>query len=119
MRTLAPAAALALALLGCGPTLTGTPLRIETTGFQVAPYMGCAGVGIAAFRIERDGDSLRYLQGQPEKEIRIRWPNGFVARLQDGRAVLLASDGSVVGHEGEVIDDIGSCSVSDDGTYNA
>lgn len=100
-----------LVLTACTATPSGTPLGIETAGFQLGSG-ACGGVGIPPFRIERDGDSLRYTE-VGTGPIRIIWPFGFSARLQDGRAVLYASDGAVVGREGDVLDEIGACPRSD------
>jgi hypothetical protein len=105
------AVALLFALVACTTTLPGTPLAIETVGFQVGG--GCAGVGLLPFRIERDGDSLRFVDVETAAPLRLVFPSGFAARLVDGTAVLYAATGAVVAREGEVIKDAGACPRSD------
>ncbi len=104
--------AFALALAACTTTLPGTPLAIETADFQLFST-GCAGVGLPPFRIERDGDMLRYMNVETAEPMRLVWPNGFAARLVNGTTTLYASTGSVVAKELDVIEDAGGCPRSD------
>jgi hypothetical protein len=106
-------AALALAAAACSVTAPGTPLAIDTAGFQLGPG-SCAGVGVPPFRLERDGDALRFVDAGGSGEVlHLIWPSGFVARLQDGRATLYGSNGSVIGREGDVLDNFGGCPRAD------
>lgn len=105
-------AGLVFALAACTATVPGTPLSIDTAGFQLGDG-GCAGVGIPPFRIERDGDALRFVDVGTDDVVGIIWPFGFAARLQEGRAILYASDGVAIGQEGDVLDEIGACGSSD------
>jgi hypothetical protein len=105
-------ASLVLTVAACATTLPGTPLAIDTAEFQVLPG-SCAGVGLSAFRIERDGDTLRFIDVGTETEIRLIWPHGFAARLENGAAVLYASGGAIVGREHDVLEDVGACPRSD------
>ncbi len=104
--------AFGLAVAACTATLPGTPLAIDTTDFQLFPT-GCAGVGLPPFRIERDGDTLRYANVETAEAMRLRWPNGFAARLVNGTPTLYASNGSVVAKELDVIENAGGCPRSD------
>src|SRR3954462_8838200 len=106
-----PAVALLIALVACTATLPGTPLAIETVGFQLGG--GCAGVGLTPFRIERDGDTLRFVDVETAGPLRLVFPSGFAARLVDGTAILYAASGAVVAREGMVIEDAGACLRSD------
>ena len=105
------ALAFLIAVAACTATLPGTPLAIETVGFQLGG--GCAGVGLPSFRMERDGDALRFVDVGTAAPLRLVFPSGFAARLVDGRAILYAASGAVVAREGEVIEDAGACPRSD------
>lgn len=48
------------------------------------------------------------------QRVEVVWPFGFAAWLEFGTGVLYASDGGVVGREGDVLDNIGG-SESEDG----
>jgi hypothetical protein len=88
--------------------LPGTPLAIDTAGFQIGPG-GCAGVGVPPFRIQRAGDTLVYVDVGTEIARKLVWPSGFAARLENGIAILYASNGSMVGRENDVIENAGGC----------
>jgi hypothetical protein len=103
---------LVLAVAACTSTLPGTPLAIDTAPFQLGPE-SCGGVGLPAFRIERDGDTLRFVDVGNSTVLTLVWPNGFAARLEDGTAILYTSSGTVVGRENDVVDDVGACPRSD------
>lgn len=103
---------LALTVAACTTTLPGTPLAIDTAAFQVGSS-SCGGVGLPPFRIERDGDTLRFVDVGTATERKLVWPNGFAARLVDGTAILYASNGAVVARENEAVEDAGGCPRSD------
>jgi hypothetical protein len=98
---------LVLTAAACTTTLPGTPIAIDTVAVQF-PF-SCGGVGIAPFRIERDAETLRYVDVASGNVRRLVWPSGLAARLVDGAAILYASNGSVVARENEVIDNAGGC----------
>jgi hypothetical protein len=68
---------------------------------------GCAAAALTPFRIEREAEDVVFVQLRPENRMKIVWPYGIDARLVDGRAVLYASDGTVVGEEGDVLGEVG------------
>jgi hypothetical protein len=103
------AIAVGILVTACAGALPGTPLKIETAGFQVLPG-GCPAAGLAPFIIERVGDALRFRQVGVDVDVSIVWPFGFAARLVDSRALLYASDGMVVGRDGDVIESVGGAS---------
>lgn len=105
-RAVVLAGALFAAVAGCGPGITGERLAIETRAFNVAP--GSCPTGLAApFRIERDRSELVFVDVGSRQRLSIAWPFGFAAWVENGRAVLYASDGMVVGREGDILDNIG------------
>lgn len=103
---------LALTVAACTATLPGTPLSIDTAAVQLGPS-SCGGVGLAPFRILLDGETLRFVDVGNVSMLRLIWPNGFAARLENGMAILYASDGSIVGRENDVLGDVGACPRSD------
>lgn len=98
----------AFALAACTATLPGTPLAIDTAGFQLG-FGSCAGVGLPPFRIQRDGDTLLYVDVGTAIPRKLVWPNGFAARLENGTAILYASSGAIVARENDVIENAGGC----------
>src|SRR5690348_15829578 len=99
----------AILLVGCGGPPASTALRIETAGFRWEVVWSCAGVGLPPVRMQSQGNELRFVAVATGDDVPLIWPNGFAARVVDGQATLFASDGSVVGHEGDQLPDLGTC----------
>lgn len=100
------AGVLVLGTAGCAPGSTGERLEIRTGEFNVAP--GACQLGLAPpFRIERDEKELVFAEVGTDRRLSIVWPFGFAAWVENGRAVLYARDGTVVGREGDILDKIG------------
>ncbi len=90
----------------CSTDPRGARLGLQTAPVQRASA-GCDGGAATPVRIERDGDELVFVDvGSGQRQAMI-WPFGFAAWQEFGRAVLYASDGTVVGREGDVLDNIG------------
>ena len=96
-------------LAACSAAAPGTPLELETAEFRLELSSECLGGGLTPVRIERQGSELRFSGVPGGEDVRLIWPNGFAARLVDGQGMLYASDGSVVGREGDELDDLGVC----------
>lgn len=79
----------------CPGTLTNMSLRVERSGTQLVVVTDST-VGNPIFAI----GSPVVAVGSPVDAV---WPYGFSARLVDGKAELLASDGTVVAREGDVL----------------
>jgi hypothetical protein len=98
--------ALVLVMAACGTDPRGTRLAIQTREAEPAAN-ACDGALAPPFRIARSGDALAFVDAASGEPVRIVWPFGFAAWLEFGTAVLYASDGGVVGREGDVLDNIG------------
>jgi hypothetical protein len=89
----------------------GTPLTIQTelapTPLPSGAVWVCPQARRGPLRVERSGSELVFISTATEERESIVWPYGFSARLVDGRAELLASDGTVLAREGDVLGDLG------------
>jgi hypothetical protein len=113
--------ALVLGTAACSVTapatpLPGEPLTMATADFQMG-VGGCGGVGIPAFRLEREGDSLLFVDVVSNSPRRLVWPRGYVARLVGGMATLYSPIGTVVAREHDLIDNAGGCPRPDDSLW--
>jgi len=68
---------------------------------------GCPSALMAPVRVARDGDRMAFVLVDTGVDRRVLWPRGFSARLHQGRAELVAPDGTVVACDGGVIDNLG------------
>jgi hypothetical protein len=93
---------------GGGPLSGGDLLTIET---EVAPTPLPSGVVWAcplpesslSLRVERAGSGLVFRSTRTGDPVSVVWPFGFSARVVDGRAELMAPDGTVAAREGDVL----------------
>jgi hypothetical protein len=106
------AGALVAAIAGCGPGISGERLDIRTGAFNVGPG-ACPAALVPPFRIDRAGSELIFVDAGTGQRLSIVWPFGFAAWVENGRAVLYARDGKVVGREGDTLDNIGGGSTPD------
>jgi hypothetical protein len=95
-----------LAPLWTGPTLpTGaTRLHIVTQ----APHLtfGCAAAALSPVRVATDHDDLVLVSVESGETIPVVWPSGFGAWRIDGRAVVADPWGTVIGRDGDVLDNL-------------
>jgi hypothetical protein len=94
-------------LLGPAPDLPtdATRLHIDTEAPQLMPTMGCPTALLAPARVATAEGALILLSVATGARVPVVWPSGWVAWRVDGRAALVARDGSVVAWEGDVIED--------------
>jgi hypothetical protein len=89
----------------------GTPLTIGTepapTPLPNGAVWACAQALMGPVRVERSGSALVFISTFTGGVGPIVWPHGFSARLVDGKAQLLAPDGTVIAREGDVLGDLG------------
>ena len=89
----------------CATDPRGTRLVLPTALGQ--SHGACSFVLAAPFRIARDDGQMIFVNVATGEDRYVVWPDGFAAWLEFGKAVLYASDGTVVGREGAVLDNIG------------
>jgi hypothetical protein len=90
------------------PAAPGQPLTIMTEAAPTplpsgASYACPATLSSLSLRVVRSGTQLVVVDATTGSPFTAIWPNGFAARLLDGNAELLASDGAVVAREGDVL----------------
>ncbi len=64
----------------------------------------CPAMLFPAVRMVLDGATVAFASTYNGAPMAIVWPRGFSARLVDGRAVLLAPDGTILARDGDVLD---------------
>jgi hypothetical protein len=69
---------------------------------------------VTPVRMERDGEFVVFVDEASGNRLPLVWPNGFSARLLDGRAELVLPNGSVLARDDAVIDNLAS-SAADNG----
>jgi hypothetical protein len=81
------------------------PLVLRTQSWRVWPPSGfsCGMAGLTPIRVERDGVSMVFADEASGNRLQVVWPNGYSARLMNGRAELIPPDGSVLARDGDVI----------------
>lgn len=79
----------------------------------------CEQALLESVRVTRTGDEVSFVTVSGGVRAALIWPHQFIARVVDGRAEIVASDGTIVAREGDIIapgggsDDVGFhvCSV--------
>ena len=85
-----------------------TPLAVRTQPWRLWPPagFGCAMATVTPVRMDRDGEFVVFADETSGNRLPLVWPNGFSARLVDGRAELVSPNGSVLAREGAVISNL-------------
>lgn len=110
MRGLGILLAIAVSLGACSTDPEATRLGLRTADVQSGPTT-CPLPAATPVRIERDGREVVFVEVGTDERRAMIWPFGFAAWLEFDVAVVYASDGTVVGREGGVLDNIGGAEV--------
>jgi hypothetical protein len=85
------------------------PLALRTQSARFWPFsFGCGLAGLTPIRVERDGVAMVFADEATGSRMPVVWPNGFSARLKNGRAELVPPRGSVLARDGDVISGLAS-----------
>ena len=80
--------------------MTGTPVPSGVAGY-------CSWARLEPVRMELSGSEVRFASVATGKPVRIVWPAGFSARIVNASAERVASDGTIVAHEGDTLTRVG------------
>jgi hypothetical protein len=85
------------------------PLTLRTQPWRLWPFsFGCGMAALTPIRVERDGVSMVFADEASSNRLQVVWPNGYSARLLNGRAELVQPDRSVLARDGDVISGLAS-----------
>jgi hypothetical protein len=86
------------------------PLALRTQPWRLWPPNGfsCGMAALTPIRVERDGGSMVFADETSGNRGQVVWPNGYSARLLNGRAELVPPNGSVLARDGDVISKLAS-----------
>ena len=88
-----------------GPSLPAgaTPLVLVTEQAHLLPTTSCPTALLLPARVAVVGDALVLVPETGGDPVTVVWPAGWTAWRLDGRAELVARDGTVVAHEDDVV----------------
>jgi hypothetical protein len=102
---------LSLVALRCSPLAPGpglpagaTRLQISTAPAHLLPAFGCPLALLGPVRVAVAGDVVQFVTLDTGEPVDAVWPSGWAAWTIDGRAELVARDGSLIAREGDVIE---------------
>lgn len=89
---------------------TASPLALRTQPWRLWPPsgFGCPMATLTPMRVERDEGSMVFADEATGTPMLVVWPNGYSARLMNGRAELVQPDGRVLARDGDVISNLAS-----------
>lgn len=95
-----------LSPLWIGPALPAgaTRLHLATESPNQARNLSCPAAFVGPIRVATSNDQLIVVSVATGEKVNIVWPRDWAAWRVDGRAELVARDGTVVAREGNVLD---------------
>lgn len=98
---------------GPAPPLGAVRLHIATEAPRLFPF-GCTLALLLPVRVASTTDELTLVSVETGQPVPVVWPSGFAAWRVGGRAELVARDGTLVGREGDELDNLGGGVGGDD-----
>jgi hypothetical protein len=106
--------ALRVAPLFTGPALPAGATRLHISTERPNLSFGCAAALLAPVRVAISGDELVLVSVGSGDTARVVWPSGFAAWRVGGRSVIADPWGTVIGRDGDVLEDLGGGVGTDD-----
>ena len=97
---------------------TAGPLVLRTQPWKIWPPSGfsCGMAALTPIRVEQDGVSMVFVNETGDTRVPAVWPNGYSARLLNGRAELVQPNGAVLARDGDLIKNLAS-GAADNGDF--
>ena len=89
-----------------GPSLPAgaTRLHITTEAPDLMPAFGCPAALLGPVRVATADDEMLFVSVPEGQPVQIVWPSGWAAWRVDGRGQFVDRDGSLIAHEGDIIE---------------
>lgn len=109
--------ALGLRAAGQPPSQAGASVPVAGSPGPSRSFVAVCGQAVIAVKIGHLGSTVTFADAVTGTLADLTFPTGFTTSVADGRAELLASDGTVIGREGQTLQ-LGGAGVVDSNTFH-